>query len=704
MKFCSSQGNNNKKNVVVLSLVTLLSIAILIFSCINIAGTSGNHLTGVYIGEADIRHINVSKILPSVSPVITILSKALTAKNVNTTQIFLAMEALGSSAALKPILELIIESNDSEKTIDALTTLAPLVASSNNTASLTDVVALIDNSNNSTLLFDTLSTLSSSSSDSSEESQLEAITVVMELISNSNNVNATLTDLVTLAAAETYLPSSELEAVLSLISLGGSNVTATLTELSTLSTASLSLNTTSEAALLVALQASYNMTTVLEGLIAQTNTTAEISAYSSLAALLSSSSNSTATLIDVATILLASASQNTTQLQYAKASISAVASLLAYSENATETLTLLPTLVNATSSDPSEASELLTSFVSVLQTSKNSTLTLTLLSDLLENSGSTDAVTALIELISASSNATDTLANLVTVATLAQTNSSAITPLLSIMEYSSSVTNVTEAYIYEYVLPSLLDNMNFATNYKMGVFSLCKYNTKGNLYYCTKSHAVQSFVMKDILYEELENSSFSPYVKALGLTKDDVVITGELPKKQHLYVPAVRAILAFAIITIVASVIVPVLFITGLLEKLLRLLFTPLLIVNSLLVAIIASAVGGLVKHGLKHDKYNVTWKIGSALYALSWIAFVLSLVAAVFIFTTTKKAAPVSEQEDEEEEQQQVPEQETETVGAPIKEEETQQEQKQESTSTEDEEDEETKQKNSSDVPASQV
>lgn len=637
------------KNIFTLATVTILSITILIFSCINIAGTSGNHLTGVYLGEADIRHINVSKILPSVSPVITVLAKALSAPNTNVSEIYTAMNALSASPALKAILQLLTESKDAATTIDALTTLAPVVVSNSSSDSLTDVVSLINNSNNSSMIFNTLSSLSS---DSGNSSTLQAVDPVMELIANSNNVTATLGDLVLLSKAEALLPAAELESVLSLIQLGGNNVTATLENLSVLSQASKSLNITNEATLFVALEASYNKTAVLEGLIAQSNDTAEITAYTGLYNLLSSSANSTTTIIDVATILLSSTQQNTTQLTYSEESILAVASLLENSVNATLTMEILPVLVNDTSSNPASATEAIDSLIGVLQSSKNSTLTLELLSELLGSSSSTSAATALVELLGASTNANQTLSNLVTVATLAKANSTAIVPLLSILKSSSTSSNITDADIYQNVLPELFDNMKFATNFKLGVFSLCKYNSKGELYTCTKPHAVQSFIMKKILFDELLQSSFAPYVKALDLTIDDVIIKGELPKKQHLYVPGVKAILAFAILTIIACVCVPALYITGLFEKVLRFFFTPLLIVNSLLVGIISAAIGGLVKHGLKHDKYNVTWKIGAAMYALAWVGFFLAIIAAFVVYSTTcKKTAPVDEENQTSEE-----------------------------------------------------
>lgn len=637
------------KNIFTLATVTILSITILIFSCINIAGTSGNHLTGVYLGEADIRHINVSKILPSVSPVITVLAKALSAPNTNVSEIYTAMNALSASPALKAILQLLTESKDAATTIEALTTLAPVVVSNSSSDSLTDVVSLINNSNNSSMIFNTLSSLSS---DSGNSSTLQAVDPVMELIANSKNVTATLGDLVLLSKAEALLPAAELESVLSLIQLGGNNVTATLENLSVLSQASKSLNITNEATLFVALEASYNKTAVLEGLIAQSNDTAEITAYTGLYNLLSSSANSTTTIIDVATILLSSTQQNTTQLTYSEESILAVASLLENSVNATLTMEILPVLVKDTSSNPASATEAIDSLIGVLQSSKNSTLTLELLSELLGSSSSTSAATALVELLGASTNANQTLSNLVTVATLAKANSTAIVPLLSILKSSSTSSNITDADIYQNVLPELFDNMKFATNFKLGVFSLCKYNSKGELYTCTKPHAVQSFIMKKILFDELLQSSFAPYVKALDLTIDDVIIKGELPKKQHLYVPGVKAILAFAILTIIACVCVPALYITELFEKVLRFFFTPLLIVNSLLVGIISAAIGGLVKHGLKHDKYNVTWKIGAAMYALAWVGFFLAIIAAFVVYSTTcKKTAPVDEENQTSEE-----------------------------------------------------
>ncbi len=73
------------------------------------------------------------------------------------------------------------------------------------------------------------------------------------------------------------------------------------------------MNITNEATLFVALEASYNKTAVLEGLIAQSNDTAETTAYTGLYNLLSSSANSTTTIIDIYTILLSSTTK-TTQL------------------------------------------------------------------------------------------------------------------------------------------------------------------------------------------------------------------------------------------------------------------------------------------------------------------------------------------------------------------------------------------------------
>lgn len=100
----------------------------LILVIVATAGSTANYkpLTNIYIGEADIKHINVSKVIPQIGPILTILGSALTAPNSSLDDIFGAMKNIADTPALTPLLTLLSNADNTTVTIESLTELAPL--------------------------------------------------------------------------------------------------------------------------------------------------------------------------------------------------------------------------------------------------------------------------------------------------------------------------------------------------------------------------------------------------------------------------------------------------------------------------------------------------------------------------------------------------------------------------------------------------
>ena len=93
----------------ILSVCLLFMFTTLILVIVATAGSTANYkpLTNIYIGEADIKHINVSKVIPQIGPILTILGSALTAPNSSLDDIFGAMKNIADTPALTPLLTLL---------------------------------------------------------------------------------------------------------------------------------------------------------------------------------------------------------------------------------------------------------------------------------------------------------------------------------------------------------------------------------------------------------------------------------------------------------------------------------------------------------------------------------------------------------------------------------------------------------------------
>ncbi|KAH3899975.1 uncharacterized protein SCDLUD_004291 [Saccharomycodes ludwigii] len=603
------------------------------------------------MGQADVANINVTKILPQVAPIVAIMAKSLTVPDVNTSMIIEDMKQLGQSTALKPLLQLITNSNSPETTISALTTLAPLVVSNENSESMTDIFGLIDNSINATQVFDMLAEEIATSSATSNATELE-MSMVLSVLAQSNNLTTTLTsisELMGLANDTTGL--EEISYVVNILT-NSKNLTDTELDLQTLSSATVSSGVLEQLNETISTSTDIIASlTELEALLPSS----EKKMIQALVDLLENSNNSTATITDIMTMMSISSSSSASSSDVS--GITPLFTFLNSFSNTTFILAKLPELLTFATTNSTTATQDMMMLQQFLLNSKNNTLSIDYLNSILSEteSESSSALTtvssgaeSLLELLQASENATLTLENLETVSKISMENSSALLPMLQIMQASAKASpNITDDYIYENVLPSLFDSMGFATKFNLGIFTLCRTNTAGKIYSCTKSHAVQSFHMKQILFNELEVSAFKPYVSALNLTAEDIQINGILEEKEKEYVPAVKALLAFNLITIIASFFMLISILSlGFVWKSTTNYFT--ISTNFLLAGCIfganlisAAVVAGIcqiIKHGLKHDKYNVTFEYNSEYWGLIWASFCISVFNnLIFIYITFK-------------------------------------------------------------------
>lgn len=504
------------------------------------------------MGEADISRINVTKVIPETGPVLAVLAAALTAPNASYEEIFSAMKAISETSALEPLLTLLGDAESTDETLQALTVLSPLAmeGNSSSTAELRAIQDLLQNSNNSTATIESLGALILNGSSSNSSSSK----TVFSLLEDSRNASATVDSLVVLDSLS-LSEKSQLSPVFTLFS-ESKNRTATLRSLSTLMSANVSSSLAST--LFSALASSDNLQSSLSSL-ASSLPDSQAPLIAAVGTLLQSSENATQTL----TVLSGMVRNNVTQSSSAKKSFAALTTLMQNSNNQTLVLTSVQTL--ALSSDPNSTTQL-TALDELLGSSKNATETLAILAELESSAASgsnAEAIPYLFQLISASTNATETFSSLLELTAFAQANPSTFAPIVKILGSATSSNNTVSEEELLNLMPEVLQYLNIATDYRLGIFTICRTDVHGKVLSCSKSHAVQPFDMRNILYTELENSDFRPYMQALGINKQDLYLEGKLQDRESEYVPAVRAVLSFNLLTIILSFVLLVLLLTA---------------------------------------------------------------------------------------------------------------------------------------------
>ncbi|CAI6677816.1 CFF_HP2_G0028270.mRNA.1.CDS.1 [Saccharomyces cerevisiae] len=629
----------------ILSVCLLFMFTTLILVIVATAGSTANYkpLTNIYIGEADIKHINVSKVIPQIDPILTILGSALTAPNSSLDDIFGAMKNIADTPALTPLLTLLSNADNTTVTIESLTELAPLAISGNpasSTRQLTEINGLLKYSDNATETLDGLSRLVSASlSSASSNSSSDSTTLVLDLLKDSDNPQNSTDALLTLNNL-TMSEKAQLLPVFRLFAFS-TNQTATMTALATL------MNTTISPSLAQTLLTQLQNTISNGGSLNNTFSTlqplvpqASAPAFNAVELLLNQTTSTNQTLSTLSDLL----EQNVTQSSSAKKAFAALTQLMENSDNSTMVVTSVQSLAAVTNT--TQSTQQLIGLDDVISSSSNTNETLSILSELQSglsgNSSSVQYIPYLFSLLGASSDPKTTFSSLVTLTSWAQENPQTFLPILDILADAKSVQPISAEELNA-MTPNILEYLKIPIYYRLSIFTLCHANLENKILDCNSPHAVQNLDFRSIIYDALVTSDFQPYLNALNISANDLYLEGKLLHREHQYVPAVRSVLALNLLAIIFSfftmIFIILLYFNRYMFKqplwLIALALHVCVGVATVLAAIIISVMIAIIKSGTADDKYGVVFKAGPAYTGLIWTAFALSFIATGLIIYT---------------------------------------------------------------------
>lgn len=609
------------------------------------AGSTANYspIHNIYIGDADISHINVSKVIPQIGPVLTILGTALTAPNSSVKEIFDSLKAVADTPALTPLLSLLVNANSTADTVVALTNLAPLAISNDSESSTKELVAISGLLNFSTDKNQTLISLGELVIPSIEQLKSgqpsdNSTTMVLNILQNSQNPVDDVPALYSLNNM-TLADKTQLLPVFQIFSLT-TNVNDTLSALGSLMNANVpsALGVT----LLTTLQGSLNgdSNQNLSSLFSTLQSSVPDSqkdAVTAVETLLDDSTNKNATINNLLSLLR----QNVTTSPSAKVAFEDMSTLLNDTKNQTLVLQSLPLLAAVRNS--TLAGLQLAGLGGIVNSTNNPRNVLGILgalqAGLQDPNTNTDAVPSLFNLLTASTNPYNSFTSLVSLTSWATSNPDTFRPIVKILEDANQVTEVTQEQLKE-MTPELLDYLEIPAAFRLSIFTLCDINKDGKVYKCNAAHAVQNLDFRSIIYNSLIESQFEPYMKALNISANDLYLEGKLLHRQHEYVPAVKAALSMNLLTIIVSFFGLWGWVILLIPKYGRNLgvwcytatMTACAALFSCLGASIIAIMITIIKSGTSHDKFNVIYTTGPAYSGLTWCGFAVACFST-FIF-----------------------------------------------------------------------
>ncbi|SCV04657.1 LANO_0G11540g1_1 [Lachancea nothofagi CBS 11611] len=615
-----------------------------ILTIVATAGSTSNYspINHVYMGEADISRINVTKVIPETGPVLSVLAGLVNSPSQNQSSgdsvasVFDALKLVANTPALKPLLQLLANSNNVSQTVAALAVVAPMMSQTSNSSSSSSqefalIGQLVQNSQNASATLEGMALLLQSSNSSDPTIQR----AVFGLLNDSQNATASVDSLATLQN-QSAADKAQLMPVFSLFQQS-SNATATMGALGTLMSANISADMS--ASLLHALQTGGSNAQATLTQVASSVPDSVRPAILAVGTLLNNTRDSNQTLSTLEGLL----QRNVTSSPSAHQSFNALTSLMRYSSNQTLVLTSVATLANSTNA--ANAAQL-TGLQEILDSSTNSSSTLNVLQTVQSSNSSSSSqdLSPVFSLLGDSKNSTATLQSVMQLMQAVQSNSTAFQPLLQILSQTQlGDTEITQTTL-DTMMPMVMDNLNVNSHYRLAIFTLCRGLSDGKIQQCSSSHAVQSFVLRDILYDELEKSDFKPYMQALDVQKNDMYLEGKLQEKEKSYVPAVRAVLAFNLLTIILSFFLIILMLcvalmkdTNSKSKFCMLtgakVLAFLVFIFALLSGAIVAAFVNIIKRDTKADDYNVMFTTGSAYAGLIWTGFALAFITFVLLF-----------------------------------------------------------------------
>lgn len=628
---------------ILLGISILFTFTAFICVCIATAGTSSNYspINNVYLGDASIAHINVSKVIPVFSNVLDVLGSALLADGADQEQIFSALKNVSHTSVLLPFLTLLINCENTTTTLDAVMNLTPLVLSSgkgNTKVELEGINSLLASSKDGNATVDYLQDLIGEVAQFNSSSMLTLEDTAFTLLKDSKKPSDTTANLVSLSNL-TMAQMAPLLPAFQLLS-GSNNVTASFLGLETLMNATIptALANSLFSSLQTSINNDANLTQVFDKLSALIPSSLNQSS-SALEDILVSAQSPNATLGYMTQILDA----NLTTSDSAKYVMDTISNLYQSSNNKTLLLTSLTGLVSAVGNK--NVTTELTTLHGVLKNSNDeagNVKTLETLQGILTTDTSNNKyIPYLFDILQTSTDPASSFSSLMNVTSFAAANLVEFTPLLGLLKGAAATPKPTDQQLYD-IIPTVLDYLKIPLGFRLSIFTLCHLDINGDIIDCSKSHAVQNLDFRSIIYDSLINSDFKPYLDALEISADDLQLQGNLLKKQHMYVPAIKAVLAFNIMFIVVSFGILLFFIYMLVKNnefalshwgwfgLLSLSLCCSLF--SGLAATIVACMITIIKSGTKKDAFNVVYTTGKAYCGLSWTGFTVTFVTSLIV------------------------------------------------------------------------
>ncbi|GAV52569.1 hypothetical protein ZYGR_0AG05600 [Zygosaccharomyces rouxii] len=151
--------NMNLNHKIALPLTILFALTTFFMVIIAIAGPTGNYtpLKHVYIGQLNLTHLNISKVLPELSPILTVFGTALECQkstgNDPLKEALAVFDNLTNTSAFNPLLTVFSNADNITSTVDGFIGLDPLkdfLSSSSHDGPINEIRKLVDDMKNGT--------------------------------------------------------------------------------------------------------------------------------------------------------------------------------------------------------------------------------------------------------------------------------------------------------------------------------------------------------------------------------------------------------------------------------------------------------------------------------------------------------------------------------------------------------------------------
>ncbi|CAD1779364.1 similar to Saccharomyces cerevisiae YLR413W Putative protein of unknown function [Maudiozyma barnettii] len=644
---------SKKEHIIILSILLLLTFTSFLLTIISTTGSTSDYipLTNIYLGTADITHINVTKVVPQVGPILTILGTALTAPNRTLDNIFDALKSISETPALTPLMYLLSNAQNVSQSLLSLTQLAPLAISGNpatDTKELVEISGLLKVSNNQSQTLDGLKNLvvpmlssltTTNNTNGSTIKEDHTTELTLELLADSKDPSMVAKSLSVL----NNLTMNEKIQMLPIFTLFSQtkNITELVSSLGVIVDKSDSVSPARSQLVLTTLQTMLERNPNVTAAFATISTLAsgddEKAAIGAIKTILEDSTNVNNTLTTLGDLI----KNNVTQSESSKSSLVALSSIVNNVNNTSQAVSTISKL--ASNTDTVTTTAQLKALSEMLGATDQGPETIKILASLQTslnpNSTTFKYIPSLFTLLDASANPPVSFSSLVTLTAWAQQNPLTFIPIMGILNDALKVEMVSEQELTG-MTPILLEYLQIPVYFQLSIFTLCKRNLNHEILECSASHAVQNLDFRQIIYDALAKSEFAPYLNALNIGADDLYLTGDLLNREHEYVPSIKAVLSMNIVGIVFAFITMVNIAFLFWMKWSSKSYAWVLVIflaaaTALFLGLsctILTVVLQIIKSGTYKDDFGVVFTAGTAYNAMMWCAFSLAVISGFIL------------------------------------------------------------------------